>query len=68
MIASTPRPVRQLTSYARAPHVAAFFDRGGVMVMDPDPALRGNRLRLLHNIHGDFAPIADFRKLGTSST
>jgi glycyl-tRNA synthetase beta chain len=46
-----------------APHVAAFFDRGGVMVMDPNPELRANRLRLLHNIHADFAPIADFRKL-----
>src|SRR6185436_2746499 len=29
------------------PTVAAFFDRGGVMVMDPDPRLRDNRLSLL---------------------
>ena len=27
-----------------SPTVAAFFDKGGVMVMDPDPELRDNRL------------------------
>ena len=45
------------------PAVAAFFDRGGVMVMDPDPALRDNRLALLHGILAPFARIADFRNL-----
>ena len=46
------------------PYVAAFFDRGGVMVMDPDPALRENRLSLLQRIYEPFARIADFRMLG----
>jgi glycyl-tRNA synthetase beta chain len=46
------------------PDVAAFFDRGGVMVMDPDPVLRDNRLSLLQRIHEPFAQIADFRLLG----
>jgi glycyl-tRNA synthetase beta chain len=43
------------------PTVAAFFDKGGVMVMDPDAALRENRLSLLHCILAPFAAIADFR-------
>jgi glycyl-tRNA synthetase beta chain len=46
------------------PDVAAFFDRGGVMVMDPDPVLRENRLSLLSRIYEPFAQIADFRQLG----
>ncbi len=49
------------------PDVAAFFDRGGVMVMDPDPALRDNRLSLLQQIYEPFARIADFRQLGGAS-
>ncbi|HVV86909.1 MAG TPA: glycine--tRNA ligase subunit beta [Kofleriaceae bacterium] len=43
------------------PTVAAFFDKGGVMVMDPDPALRDNRLALLARVLQPFAAIADFR-------
>jgi glycyl-tRNA synthetase beta chain len=43
------------------PVVAAFFDKGGVMVMDPDPQLRRNRLVLLAQIRDEFAQIADFR-------
>jgi glycyl-tRNA synthetase beta chain len=49
------------------PDVAAFFDKGGVMVMDPDPALRENRLSLLQQIYEPFARIADFRLLGGAS-
>jgi glycyl-tRNA synthetase beta chain len=45
-------------------YVAAFFDRGGVMVMDPDPVLRKNRLDLLSSIYNEFADIVDFRLLG----
>jgi len=45
------------------PAVAAFFDRGGVMVMDPDPALRDNRLGLLRWILAPFANVADFRNI-----
>ena len=47
--------------------VAAFFDRGGVMVMDPDPALRDNRLALLHWFIAPYMAIADFRLLGSAA-
>jgi glycyl-tRNA synthetase beta chain len=43
------------------PAVDAFFD--GVMVMDPDPAQRDNRLALLRALHELFAPLADFARL-----
>lgn len=43
------------------PAVSAFFDKGGVMVMDPDPGLRANRLALLDRILQPFMKIADFR-------
>ncbi|HEY0251527.1 MAG TPA: glycine--tRNA ligase subunit beta, partial [Kofleriaceae bacterium] len=48
------------------PAVAAFFDKGGVMVMDPDPELRDNRLALLETLIKPYAEIADFRKLGAA--
>ena len=43
------------------PVVDAFFDKGGVMVMDPDAALRANRLALLHWLITPYLQIADFR-------
>lgn len=43
------------------PAVDAFFDKGGVMVMDPDPRLRANRLALLHWLIVPYLQIADFR-------
>jgi glycyl-tRNA synthetase beta chain len=46
------------------PAVAAFFergDKGGVMVKDPNQAIRENRLSLLQRIIAPFAAIADFR-------
>jgi len=43
------------------PQVDAFFD--AVMVMDPDAALRGNRLALLEKVLGDFGGIADFSEI-----
>ncbi|MEZ4364209.1 MAG: glycine--tRNA ligase subunit beta [Kofleriaceae bacterium] len=46
------------------PVVAAFFDKGGVMVMDPDPTLRDNRLALLQRIREPYQQIVDFRLLG----
>ena len=49
------------------PQLAAFFDKGGVMVMDPKPELRENRLALLHAIYDPFVKIGDFRKLGGAS-
>ena len=45
------------------PAVTAFFDKGGVMVMDPDERLRGNRLALLTALITPFAQVADFRLL-----
>jgi glycyl-tRNA synthetase beta chain len=48
------------------PTVAAFFDKGGVMVMDPDPALRDNRLALLHWFIAPYVSIADFRLLAST--
>jgi glycyl-tRNA synthetase beta chain len=49
------------------PTVAAFFDRGGVMVMDPDPKLRDNRLALLNWFVTPYMAIADFRLLAGAS-
>jgi len=43
------------------PAVDAFFD--GVMVMDPDPALRTNRLALLTRLRALFSGIADLSRL-----
>ena len=43
------------------PEVDAFFV--AVMVMDPDPALRGNRLALLARLLEDFSGIADFSEI-----
>jgi glycyl-tRNA synthetase beta chain len=49
------------------PTVAQFFDKGGVMVMDPDPKLRDNRLALLQQLIAPYLAIADFRLLGAAS-
>ncbi len=43
------------------PVVDRFFDE--VMVMDPDPQLRDNRLALLRSLHELFSPLADFSRL-----
>ena len=43
------------------PQVDAFFD--GVMVMDPDEAVRGNRLALLARTLVDFGGIAEFSEI-----
>jgi glycyl-tRNA synthetase beta chain len=43
------------------PQVDAFFD--SVMVMDPDAAVRANRLALLEKVLGDFSGIADFSEI-----
>ena len=48
------------------PVVDRFFD--DVMVMDPDPALRDNRLALLRSLQELFAPLADFSKLQVEKT
>jgi glycyl-tRNA synthetase beta chain len=46
------------------PAVDKFFD--DVMVMDPDPGIRDNRLALLAQVHGLFAPLCAFGKLQTA--
>jgi glycyl-tRNA synthetase beta chain len=43
------------------PEVDAFFD--AVLVMDPDPAVRRNRLALMRQCEALFHPIADFGRL-----
>ena len=43
------------------PQVDAFFN--AVMVMDPDEAVRANRLALLARTLGDFGGIADFGEI-----
>jgi glycyl-tRNA synthetase beta chain len=43
------------------PQVDAFFE--AVMVMDPDAAIRANRLALLERVLGDFSGIADFSEI-----
>jgi glycyl-tRNA synthetase beta chain len=45
------------------PAVDKFFD--DVMVMDPDPAVRDNRLALLRRVHALFAPLCEFGRLQT---
>ena len=46
------------------PQVDAFFD--AVMVMAPEPQVRGNRLALLARVLGDFSRIADFSEIVTA--
>ncbi len=47
------------------PYIDQFFDK--VMVNVPDPALRQNRLTLLHTMLAEFSTIADFSEIVTSS-
>lgn len=53
--------IAQITSL-RA-EVDTFFEE--VLVMDPDPAVRRNRLALLNTVAGLFEKIADFSKIST---
>ena len=43
------------------PQLDAFFD--GVTVNDPDPALRRNRLNLLHHVRATMDRVADFSRI-----
>ena len=45
------------------PKIDFFFDK--VLVNAPDPAVRKNRLTLLHNLLTDFSEIADFSEIVT---
>jgi glycyl-tRNA synthetase beta chain len=50
---------------ALRPHVDLFFDK--IMVNAPDPAVRQNRLTLLHIMLAEFSTIADFSEIVTNS-
>ncbi len=50
---------------ALRPHVDQFFDR--IMVNAPNPAVRQNRLTLLHTMLAEFSTIADFSEIVTNS-
>ena len=64
--------LRQLRSYSDAlaliatlrPAVDAFFDK--VMVLDPDPAVRGAHLGLIDGVLRGFSGIADFSEIVTA--
>ena len=45
------------------PQVDLFFDK--VLVNDPDPAIRQNRLALLNSLLTEFSIIADFSEIVT---
>jgi glycyl-tRNA synthetase beta chain len=45
------------------PAVDLFFDK--ILVNDPDPAIRQNRLALLHSLLTEFSTIADFSEIVT---
>jgi glycyl-tRNA synthetase beta chain len=47
------------------PKVDSFFDK--VLVNAPDPAVRRNRLTLLHHLLAEFSTIADFSEIVTNS-
>ncbi|HEU0121070.1 MAG TPA: glycine--tRNA ligase subunit beta [Bryobacteraceae bacterium] len=55
----------RLSSMAQLrPHVDSFFDQ--VLVNDPDPEIRENRLRLLQGLIAKFSSIADFSEIVTN--
>jgi glycyl-tRNA synthetase beta chain len=60
------RPYReQLAAIATLrPGVDLFFDK--ILVNDPDPAIRKNRLALLYSLLTEFSTIADFSEIVTS--
>jgi glycyl-tRNA synthetase beta chain len=45
------------------PHVDLFFDK--ILVNDPDPAIRKNRLALLQGLLSEFSTVADFSEIVT---
>jgi glycyl-tRNA synthetase beta chain len=64
--------LRELRSYGDAlaliatlrPTVDGFFDK--VMVLDPDPAIRGAHLGLIESVLRNFSGIADFSEIVTA--
>ena len=63
--------LRQQRAYAEAlaliatlrPDVDKFFDK--VMVLDPDPAIRGAHLAIIDHVLREFSGIADFSEIVT---
>jgi glycyl-tRNA synthetase beta chain len=54
----------QLTAVASLrQNVDLFFDK--ILVNDPDPAIRKNRLALLHSLLSEFSTVADFSEIVT---
>ena len=45
------------------PQVDLFFDK--ILVNDPDPTIRQNRLALLYSLLTEFSSIADFSEIVT---
>ena len=70
-LAAQAEALRKVRDYGAAllaiatlrPYVDGFFE--SVMVMAPEPELRGNRLALLMRIAADFSRIADFSEIVT---
>jgi len=58
------QPIESVISKLR-PKVDLFFDK--VLVNAPDPAVRQNRLTLLHTLLAEFSTIADFSEIVTHS-
>ncbi len=48
------------------PQVDLFFDK--ILVNDPDPEIRRNRLALLHSLLSEFSTIADFSEIVTQGS
>lgn len=71
LLAPEVAALRKLRFYGQAleaiatlrPVVDAFFDK--VMVLDPDPALRGAHLALIQSVLSGFSGIADFSEIVT---
>ena len=71
-LASSVASLREQRAYGEAlaliatlrPSVDAFFDK--VMVLDPDPAVRGANLGLIAGVLSGFSGIADFSEIVTS--
>jgi glycyl-tRNA synthetase beta chain len=59
-----PYKLRMVVFSGLRPAVDAFFDK--VLVNDPDPKVRENRLRLLTNLINKFSSIADFSEIVTN--
>jgi len=57
--------VKLQTIASLRPEIDLFFDK--VLVNAPDPAVRHNRLTLLHTMLAEFSTIADFSEIVTSS-